>query len=254
MNLSKIQYFFRAAELENFTKAAEDCHIAQTTMSKYIAELEDELDIALFHRGVKTVTLTEEGRTFYSEMKKISDAYEQLCRQLQMADRKDVHIGMITRDYAEFPVLGKFKNAEPKADLSFSYGEEKEMIDDFLHRRLDALICPDFVADSLLKETGIATGIARKNLSVSREILIYSRELKKEYSSLEEILSHLPLVTKTDVGAYTQVCRKNLQDRFGAAFTQVEVVKEFHQQVLTVNMAKGFAIVPELTYYDGKAV
>ena len=40
MDLDKIGYFFKAAELGNFTKAAGECHIAQTTMSKYIHVLE----------------------------------------------------------------------------------------------------------------------------------------------------------------------------------------------------------------------
>lgn len=40
MDIDKLYYFFAAAESESFTKAADRCHIAQTTMSKYIAQLE----------------------------------------------------------------------------------------------------------------------------------------------------------------------------------------------------------------------
>ena len=36
MDLAKIQYFLEAARLTNFTQAARNCHIAQTTMTKYI--------------------------------------------------------------------------------------------------------------------------------------------------------------------------------------------------------------------------
>ena len=42
MDIDKLYYFFAAAESESFTKAADRCHIAQTTMSKYIAQLEKE--------------------------------------------------------------------------------------------------------------------------------------------------------------------------------------------------------------------
>ena len=35
MDIDKLYYFFAAAESESFTKAADRCHIAQTTMSKY---------------------------------------------------------------------------------------------------------------------------------------------------------------------------------------------------------------------------
>ena len=53
MDINKLKYFFAAAELCNFTKAAERCHIAQTTMSKYIRKLENEVGCDLFVRGNK---------------------------------------------------------------------------------------------------------------------------------------------------------------------------------------------------------
>ena len=40
MDLTKIHYFLEAARLANFTQAARNCHIAQTTMTKYITHLE----------------------------------------------------------------------------------------------------------------------------------------------------------------------------------------------------------------------
>ena len=47
MDIDKLYYFFAAAESESFTKAADRCHIAQTTMSKYIAQLEKETGCTL---------------------------------------------------------------------------------------------------------------------------------------------------------------------------------------------------------------
>lgn len=51
MDIDKLYYFFAAAESESFTKAADRCHIAQTTMSKYIAQLEKETGCTLFLRS-----------------------------------------------------------------------------------------------------------------------------------------------------------------------------------------------------------
>lgn len=48
MDLNRIHYFFKAVEYKNFTQAANACHIGQTTMSKYIAVLEQELQTQLF--------------------------------------------------------------------------------------------------------------------------------------------------------------------------------------------------------------
>ena len=49
MDLSKIRYFLEAARLNNFTQAAHNCHIAQTTMTKYITNLERDLGCPLFY-------------------------------------------------------------------------------------------------------------------------------------------------------------------------------------------------------------
>ncbi len=78
MDLNKIHYFLTAAELQNFTKAAETCHIAQTTMSKYISVLERELGCPLFLRNHKAARLTPQGEDFYERMKKLSEQYHDL--------------------------------------------------------------------------------------------------------------------------------------------------------------------------------
>ena len=42
MDLIKLKYFIAAAELLNFSKAAEACNITQTAIGKYINKLENE--------------------------------------------------------------------------------------------------------------------------------------------------------------------------------------------------------------------
>lgn len=250
MNLSKIEYFFKAAELENFTQAAQVCHIAQTTMSKYIAELEEELDVTLFVRSAKSVKLTEAGQNFYDGMQKVYSDYERLLQTLRRGQRQEVHIGMITRDYAEFPVLSRFEKEFPQCSLFFSYGEEAKVVDQFVKRQLDALICPDFLKLPEMSEDDVI----RQDLSFSQEVLIYARELAEQHGSLKNILCKLPLITKSQVASYTDACREKLKAQYGGAFDQVIVVKEYHQQVLMVNMAKGYAIVPDHTYHDSRLV
>ena len=50
MNIHSLQYFCSVAKHLNFSKAAEECHIAQTAMSRSIAAMEDELGFRLFDR------------------------------------------------------------------------------------------------------------------------------------------------------------------------------------------------------------
>lgn len=61
MELRLLRYFLAVAQEENITRAAEQLHIAQPSLSKQMMELEQEFGKQLFIRGKRKITLTEEG-------------------------------------------------------------------------------------------------------------------------------------------------------------------------------------------------
>ena len=61
MELRLLQYFLTIAREESFTGAARQLHITQPTLSRQIAELEEELGVKLFVRGSRSIMLTEDG-------------------------------------------------------------------------------------------------------------------------------------------------------------------------------------------------
>lgn len=64
MELRQIRYFLKAKELLNFTEAANQLYISQSTLSQQIRPLEEELGIPLFNRIGKRIVLTEAGNIF----------------------------------------------------------------------------------------------------------------------------------------------------------------------------------------------
>jgi DNA-binding transcriptional LysR family regulator len=62
MEMSQVRYFIAVAELLNFTRAAERCHISQPALTRAIQSLEHEFGGALFHRERSRTHLTELGR------------------------------------------------------------------------------------------------------------------------------------------------------------------------------------------------
>jgi DNA-binding transcriptional LysR family regulator len=64
MELRHLRYFLTVARTLNFTKAAEELHMAQPPLSRQIRELEEELGVALFERRGKRVFLSSAGQVF----------------------------------------------------------------------------------------------------------------------------------------------------------------------------------------------
>ena len=61
MELRVLNYFLTVAREENFTRAAEQLHVTQPTLSRQIADLEAELGVKLFKRGSHNIMLTDDG-------------------------------------------------------------------------------------------------------------------------------------------------------------------------------------------------
>jgi DNA-binding transcriptional LysR family regulator len=60
-DLRRLQYFLAVARERNFTRAAEQLHIAQPALSRQVRLLEDELGVELLHRTTHSFELTEAG-------------------------------------------------------------------------------------------------------------------------------------------------------------------------------------------------
>jgi LysR family transcriptional regulator, transcription activator of glutamate synthase operon len=64
MEMHQLAYFESVSRHLHFTRAAEELHVAQPSVSQQIRKLETELGAPLFHRMKRHVALTEAGKTF----------------------------------------------------------------------------------------------------------------------------------------------------------------------------------------------
>ena len=72
-NLNRYRLFCAVAECESISKAAELNYISQPSISKAITKMEESLGTVLFNRNHRGVTLTDEGKVFYDELKSAFD-------------------------------------------------------------------------------------------------------------------------------------------------------------------------------------
>ena len=61
MEIKNLKYFLAVAREENMSKAAEQLHVSQPTLSKTLKSLEEELGKKLFVRHSFSISLTDEG-------------------------------------------------------------------------------------------------------------------------------------------------------------------------------------------------
>src|SRR5271155_1481032 len=71
VELRHVRYFIAVAEYLNFSKAAQQLHIAQPPLSRQIRQLEEDLGVTLFLRNKRSVALTKAGHVFLEEGRKL---------------------------------------------------------------------------------------------------------------------------------------------------------------------------------------
>lgn len=122
MELRQLRYFVAVAEERNFTRAAERLNMTQPPLSRQIQQIEETVGLALFERGARPLKLTEAGRVFYAQAKRLleeSDELLPLTRRLaQLAER--IVIGFVPSTlYGPLPdVIRAFREAAPLIQIS----------------------------------------------------------------------------------------------------------------------------------------
>ena len=133
MELRQLRYFLKAKELLNFTEAAMALNISQSTLSQQIKQLEDELDVPLFNRIGKRITLTEAGNLFSEyALQSISRANEGL---LLLKDLKNLNTGKITIGVIYSmrilftKILIQFASQYPNIRIKIVFGTTKDLLE-----------------------------------------------------------------------------------------------------------------------------
>lgn len=87
MELRNITTFVKAAEVQSFTRAAEQLGYSQSAVTVQIRQLEEELEVRLFERIGKKVRLTEEGNRFWESALEILKRIDGVKADLHPSDK-----------------------------------------------------------------------------------------------------------------------------------------------------------------------
>ena len=83
LDLRRLRYFVKVAELGSLTRAAEALHMAQPALSQHILGLEDEIGAKLLARGPRGVTVTEAGQRMLEESRAMLAGAQSLAERVR---------------------------------------------------------------------------------------------------------------------------------------------------------------------------
>ncbi|TLP80266.1 LysR substrate-binding domain-containing protein [Maribacter sp. ACAM166] len=157
MTITQLQYVLAVAEYKNFTLAAEKSFVTQPTLSMQVQKLEDELDILLFDRSKKPITITEVGKKIVAQAKNIVN------EAARIKDIVEQEKGFIGGDYVLgiiptimptlLPMFLKtFIQKYPKVNLIIKEQNTESLIQNIHDGHLDAAIAATPLEVDFIKE------------------------------------------------------------------------------------------------------
>ncbi len=149
MDTKSIQAFLTVCDYKGFTSASRHLHLSQSTLSRKIAALEEELGAVLLQRTAQGIELTEAGALFRKEGAELLQRYDSLRDQLAeigSGSRGRIRVGMPMNLFGQNAVLGLYnRDMEiPGIDIHYSLLDFENLNNGLLNRMLDVVITYDF--------------------------------------------------------------------------------------------------------------
>ncbi|MCI5624145.1 LysR family transcriptional regulator [Anaerostipes sp.] len=153
MNLNQLYYFQKVAQLQHYHQAATALNISQPSLSRSIANLEDELGIPLFKKNGRNIKLTKYGQIFLEHVNRILEEIkvaETKMKALSNASGGHIDIGYVfplAKSYIPHMVRN-FLNTEQNKDVTFSLNQDitKKLISGLKSEKYD-IIFGSYVPD-----------------------------------------------------------------------------------------------------------
>lgn len=159
MEIRTLRYFLETAREENMSKTAERLHISQSTLSKQLKGLEEELGKKLFIRHSFSIELTEEGMLLRKRAEDLLAMADKITAEFSAMD--DVIGGNIYFGCAESyqmrylaGVIKNFKKRYPAFHYHITSGDTEQVTEKLDKGLLDFAViveAPDYVKYNVLK-------------------------------------------------------------------------------------------------------
>lgn len=145
MEMHQVRYFLAVCRTLNFTKAADECNVAQPSLTRAIQKLEEEFGGLLFHRERANTHLTELGKAMLPHLERTFEAArtaKQLATKFMRGDVAHLRLGVCNSVEPRVltGVLQNVRNGIPNFELTMGAGSQAKLIDEALGGDIDLVI------------------------------------------------------------------------------------------------------------------
>jgi len=239
--MHQIVYFVKLAQLGNFTRAAEACHVSQPTLSHQIAKLEQELGRPLFERLGRGARLTDAGRVLKERADQILTLVDD-ARDCVVADAEAGRLVVAAiptvAPYLLPKILVRFAADNPKARIDVREYPTAEILERITAGEIDLAILALPIPDEALQVETLLTEKLLLALPARHPLADKPRVRFKD-------LAHEPFVLLHDTH-----CLAGETKQFCASHSLAPVTTaQLHQLAMVVELVRlghGVSFVPEM--------
>jgi DNA-binding transcriptional LysR family regulator len=276
MELRDLEIFLALVNHLNFTHAAQEIHLSQPSVSVRIRQLQEELEVKLFEQIGKKIVLTEAGRLFETQARRVVTAQSD-ARQVMEAYRGLEH-GSLRIAASTTPgmylvprVVAEFKRQHPKIAIRLSIKNTRQVEEDIIKNEFDIgfvgghLISDEVEAvpwrtDELVLVISPSHSLVRrkqiKPSDLKREIFINREPGSATQAAIEKHLpAPNPAVTATLELGNPESVKQVVMSGLGIAFLSRSAIEtELKSKMLVARRIQGVHIDRELRiiYRKGK--
>ncbi|OTA19786.1 LysR family transcriptional regulator [Xenorhabdus beddingii] len=209
--LNALRVFDAAARHLSFTKAAEELFVTQAAVSHQMKSLEDFLGLKLFRRRNRSLLLTEDGQSYYLDIKEIFSAINDATRKLQARSAKGALTVSLSPSFAIqwlVPRLSGFNQSFPGIDVRIQAVDREE--------------------DKLADDVDVAIFYGRGNWPGLRTVRLYPEYLLPVCSPAL-LAGDRPLKTPSDLAKHTLLHDSSRRD-WQAYIRQLDMQQQINVQ------------------------
>ena len=217
ISIGQLQCFIFTVEFNSFTKAAEQMHITQSTVSKAILSIENMMGLQLFIRKGNQIRPTPAGKYVYDHVKKIGTDIEKTMLEasvIQTGLNKNISIACLDThkpDSVLLPVVNYFKTQYPDIKVAVETMQAQDIRSTLINGETDIAFTVLYDIDMLGEEYQAVLIAESPHYAYMLKTNPLAKKKKLEIKDLKqsEFISISPLKTASYSLAIEKLCEEN---------------------------------------------